>query len=68
MCARLHVQYGAGNCKKVYSLGVATSQATSGGKSKDQSTSGQQGNKFNTSYRDVSVVVAENNSVVKPKC
>ena len=26
------------------------------------------GNKFNTSYGDISVVVAENNSVVKPKC
>ena len=25
------------------------------------------GNKFNTSYRDISVIVAENNSVVKPK-
>ena len=24
------------------------------------------GNKFNTSYRDISVIVAENNSVVKP--
>ena len=29
--------------------------------------SGQRGNKFNTSYRDISVIVAENNSVVKPK-
>ena len=26
------------------------------------------GNKFNTSCRDISVVAAENNSVVKPKC
>ena len=25
------------------------------------------GNKFNTSYRDISVIVVENNSVVKPK-
>ena len=25
------------------------------------------GNKFSTSYRDISVIVAENNSVVKPK-
>ena len=25
------------------------------------------GNKFNTSYRGISVIVAENNSVVKPK-
>ena len=24
--------------------------------------------KFNTSYRDISVVVSESNSVVKPKC
>ena len=29
--------------------------------------SGQRGNKFNTSYRDISVIVVENNSVVKPK-
>ena len=29
--------------------------------------SGQRGNKFNTSYRDISVIVAENNSAVKPK-
>ena len=29
--------------------------------------SGQRGNKFNTSYRDISVIVAENNSVIKPK-
>ena len=29
--------------------------------------SGQRGNKFNTSYRDISVIIAENNSVVKPK-
>ena len=35
---------------------------------KDQNTSGQRGNKFNISYRDISVVVAENNSVAKPKC
>ena len=48
--------------------GVATSQATSRGRSKDQNTSGQWGNKFNTSYGDISVVVAENNSVAKPKC
>ena len=33
----------------------------------DQNTSGQRGNKFNNSYRDISVIVAENNSVVKPK-
>ena len=40
---------------------------TSGGRSKDRNTSGQRGNKFNTSYRDISVIVAENNSVLKPK-
>ena len=39
-----------------------------GGRRKDRNTSGQRGNKFNTSYRDISVVAAENNSVVKPKC
>ena len=48
--------------------GVTTSRATSGGRRKDRNTSGQRGNKFNTSYRDISVVVAENNSIVKPKC
>ena len=37
------------------------------GKKKDQNTSGQRSNKFNTSYRDISVIVAENNSVVMPK-
>ena len=36
-------------------------------KKKNRSTSGQRGNKFSTSYRDISVIVAENNSVVKPK-
>ena len=40
---------------------------TSGGRRKDRNTSGQLGNNFNTSYRDISVKVAENNSVVKPK-
>ena len=30
--------------------------------------SGQRRNNFNTSYRDSSVVVADNNHVVKPKC
>ena len=45
---------------------VTTSRATSGGRRKDRNTSGQRGNKFNTSYRDISVIVAENNSVVKP--
>ena len=46
---------------------VTTARATSGGRRKDRNTSGQRGNKFNTSYRDISVIVAENNSVVKPK-
>ena len=45
---------------------VTTSRATSGGRRKDRNTSGQRGNKFNRSYRDISVIVAENNSVVKP--
>ena len=36
--------------------GVTTSQVTSGG------------NNFNTSYGDISIVVAENNGVIKPKC
>ena len=48
--------------------GVTTSRATSGERRKDRNTSGQRGNKFNTSDRYISVVVAENNSVVKPKC
>ena len=48
--------------------GVTTSRATSGERRKDRNTSGQRGNKFNNSYRDISVVVAENNSIVKPKC
>ena len=48
-------------------LRVTTSWPTSRGRRKDQNTSGQQGNKFNNSYRDISVIVAENNSVVKPK-
>ena len=39
-----------------------------GGRRKDRNTSGQRGNKFNNSYRDISVVVPENNSAVKPKC
>ena len=48
-------------------LRVTTSWPTSRGRRKDRNTSGQQGNKFNNSYRDISVIVAENNSVVKPK-
>ena len=47
---------------------TATSRATSGERRKERNTSGQRGNKFNTSCRDISVVVAEKNSVVKPKC
>ena len=46
-------------------LGVTTSRATSGGRRKERNTSGQRGNKYNNSYRDISVIVAENNSVVK---
>ena len=48
--------------------GVTTSRATRGGGRKDRNTSGQRGNNFNTSYRNISVVVVENNDVVKPKC
>ena len=48
--------------------GVTTSRATSGGRRKDRNTSGQRGSKFNRSYRNISVVVVENNGVVKPKC
>ena len=39
----------------------------SGGRRNDRNTSGQRGNNFNNSYRDISVVVAENNSVCKAK-
>ena len=49
------------------STGVTTSRATSGGWRKDRNTSGQRRNKFSTSYRDISVIVGENNSVVRPK-
>ena len=48
--------------------GVTTSRVTSGERRKDRNTSGQRGNKFNTSDGYISVVVAENNSFVKPKC
>ena len=34
----------------------------------DRNTSGQRENKFNNSYEDIPVIVAENNSIVKPKC
>ena len=37
-------------------------------KNKTLNTNGQRGNNVNTSYRDISVVVAEKNGVVKPKC
>ena len=47
---------------------VTTSRATSGERRKERNTSGQRGNTFNTSCRDISVVVAENKGVVKPKC
>ena len=46
---------------------VTKSRVTNGGRRKDRNTSGQRGNKFNTWYRDISVIVAENNRVVKPK-
>ena len=49
-------------------LCTTTSRATSGGWRKDRNTSGQRVNKFKTSYRDISVIVAENNSLLKPKC
>ena len=48
--------------------GDTKSRATSGERSKDRNTSGQRGNKFNKSYRCISIEVAENNSVVKPRC
>ena len=47
--------------------GVTTSRARSRGRRNDRNRSGQRGNNFNTSYRDISVVVAENNSVWKAK-
>ena len=47
-------------------VGVTTSRATSGGRRKDRNTSGQRRNRFNKSYRDISVIAAETNSVVKP--
>ena len=39
-----------------------------GDEEKTEHTSGQRVNKFNNSYRDISVIVAENNSLLKPKC
>ena len=47
---------------------VTTSRATSGGWRKDRNTSGQRVNKFNNSYSHISVIFAENNSLLKPKC
>ena len=44
-------------------LGVTTSRVASGGRGKDRNTSGQRGNNFNTSYRNISGVVVENNGV-----
>ena len=41
--------------------------ATSRGRRKERNTSGQRGNKFNSSYIDTSVIVAVNNSVLEPK-
>ena len=54
------------NCRSM--AGVTTSRATSGAGRNDRNTSGQRVNKFSTSYRDISVIVAENNSLLKPKC
>ena len=45
--------------------GVTIARATSGAGRNDRNTSGQRENKFNTSYRDISVVISESNSVVK---
>lgn len=48
-----------------FNLGAATiSRATSGGRREDQNTSGQRGNRFTISYRDISVRVAETNIVL----
>ena len=46
---------------------VTTSRARSGGRKNDRNTNGQRGNNFNNSYKDISVVVVENNSVCKAK-
>ena len=63
-----HESHRAGIDTACSCTGVTTSQATSTERRKDRNTSGQRGNKFSTSYRYISVVVAENNSAVKPKC
>ena len=52
----------------LYTRGVTTSRATSGVRRKDRNTSGQRVNKFNNSYKYISVIVAENKSLLKPKC
>ena len=44
---------------------VTTSRARSGERKNDRNTNGQRGNNFNTSYKDISVLVVENNSVCK---
>ena len=41
-------------------MGSTISRATSGGRRIDRNTTGQRGNKFNNSYRDISIVVTEN--------
>ena len=46
---------------------VTTSRARSGGRKNDRNTNGQRGNNLNTSYKDISVVVVEDNSVCKAK-
>ena len=51
--------------RDIYSQGVTASLAMSRGR-KIRVVSGEI--TFNTSYRDRSVVVAENDHVVKPKC
>ena len=49
-------------------MGVNKSRATNRGIREEGNTSGQRGNKFNTSYTDISVVVAGDSSDVKRKC
>ena len=53
-------------CYSLCHCWIITSWTTSGGWRKDRNTSGQRRNKFSTSYRDISVIVGENNSVVRP--
>ena len=62
------IEFPSRTSSKELSTGVTTSRATSWGRRKDRTTSGQRGNKFDYSCRDISVVVSEYNSVVKPKC